>query len=146
MIALLDNASAVHDQNEICVLHGRNTLGNDDLGGVRQFLAEGYADQRIGLGIYRGGRIIQDQNTRFFQKCSRDTQALLLSAGYVGTAALNVSVIAVRKLAYELIGLGQLTCVKDFFICRVLVAPAHILLNGAGKQHVFLKHNRNRVT
>ena len=49
--------------------------GNDDLGGVRQFLAEGYADQRIGLGIYRGGRIIQDQNTRFSEVLSRYTGA-----------------------------------------------------------------------
>ena len=68
MAALLNNTSAVHDQNEICILHGRNTLGNDDLSGIRQFLAECLTDQGIGLGIDCRGRVIQNQDGGVFQQ------------------------------------------------------------------------------
>ena len=67
MIALLNNTSAVQNQDKIRILHGGNTLCDDDLGGIRKLLTECLADEGIGLGIHRRGRIIQDQNTRFFQ-------------------------------------------------------------------------------
>ena len=50
--------AAVKDNDLVGLLHGGNTLRDDDLGGVRDFLCECPSDKRIGLGIDRARRVI----------------------------------------------------------------------------------------
>ena len=67
MCAVSTDFSIIHNNDMICILNRRNTLCNDDLGGIRNLLQKSLTDQCICLGIYRTGRVIQDQNLRFLQ-------------------------------------------------------------------------------
>ena len=87
--------AAVQDNDLVGVLHGGNALRDDDLGRVREStLRNALADQRIGLGIDRAGRVVQDEDLRLFQQCARDAQTLLLAAGNVAAALLDVCVVS----------------------------------------------------
>ena len=70
-----------------------------NLGRVRDFLRECLADERIRLGIHRTGRVIQNEDLRLFQQRTRNAEALLLAAGDIGAALLDVGVVPVRELA-----------------------------------------------
>ena len=127
-----------HDKDHIRILHGRNSLRNNDLGCIRNFFPHRLSDQRIRLSVNRRSRIIQNQDLRLLQKCSCNTQSLFLSTGYVCSALLNLSIIFFRKLLHEFICLCQLTYMQDFFIRCVFFTPAEIFLNRTGKQNVLL--------
>ena len=78
-----------------------------NLGRVRDFLRECLADERIRLGIYRTGRVIQNEDLRLFQQRTRNAESLLLTAGNIRAALLNVGVIPIRQLLDEFIRLCQ---------------------------------------
>ena len=82
--------AAVKDNDLVGLLHGGNALRDDDLGGVRDLLCECPSDERIGLGIDRARRVIEDEDLRLFQQCARDAQTLLLAARNVAAALLDV--------------------------------------------------------
>ena len=99
------HAAVVQHEDAVCVLHGADALGDDEFRGVGDLLCESPADQGIRPGIYGAGGIVQDQYLGLFQQRARDAQALFLPAGHVGAALLDVSVIAVRQRADELVRL-----------------------------------------
>ena len=92
--------------------------------------------------IYRTGAVIQDQHLRFFQKCPGNTQPLLLSAGYVGTALLNIGIIFFRHPLNKFIGAGQSTGTDALLLGGMLITPAKVVQNRTGKQHVLLQVQR----
>ena len=67
MCTVSTDLTIIHNNDVIRILNGRNTLRNDDLGRIRNLLQESLTDQRICLGIYRAGRIIQNQDLWFLQ-------------------------------------------------------------------------------
>ena len=50
--------AAVQNENQICVLDGRDALGDDEFRRLRDLAAQGRADLRVGLRIDGGGRIV----------------------------------------------------------------------------------------
>ena len=89
---------------------------------IRDFLTECLSDQRICFRIYRTGRVIQNQDFRFFQKCSCNTDSLFLTAGYIASALLNVSIVFIRKCLDKIVSLGELTDMNQLFICRIFIS------------------------
>ena len=81
MGAHVRNGAVVHNHDEIRVHHGDDSLGDDDLGGVRQTGAEGRPDAGVGGGVHRAGAVIQNEHLGLFQKGPGDAQPLLLAAG-----------------------------------------------------------------
>ena len=75
------HGAAVENDDLIRILHGGNTLCNDNLGRVRDFLRECLADERIRFGIDRTGRVIKNEDLRLFQQRTRNSESLLLNAG-----------------------------------------------------------------
>ena len=67
MCAIRTDLTIIHNDDMIRILYGRNTLRDNNLGRIRNFLQESLTDERICLGVYRTGRIIQNQNLRFLQ-------------------------------------------------------------------------------
>ena len=139
------DTAALHQNDTVGILDAGHTLSDDDLGGFRNEFAEAFADQRIGAGIHRTGGIIQNEDFRLFQKGARNTQTLLLTAGNIGTALFDPGVILVRELLNELVGLGQAAGLFYLGICCVGITPAEIVLDGTGKQYVFLENYGNLV-
>ena len=101
------NGAAVHHEDEVGVLHGRDALGNDDLGRLGDIGLEALADERVGARIDRGGRVVEDQDLRLLEQRAGDAQALFLSAGDVRAALLDVGVIAVGERSDEVVRLRE---------------------------------------
>ena len=141
MRAHVRNMAVVHHENEVGVLHGRDALGDDDLGRFGDIGAEALADERVGARVDRGGRVVEDQNLRLFEKRPGDAETLLLSAGDVRAALLDIGVIPVGEGADEFVRLREPARLDHLVIGGILVAPAQVILDGAGEENVLLQHH-----
>ena len=74
-----------------------------------------------------------------------DAKPLLLPAGDVGAALLDIGVVLVGELLDKGVRLGQLAHPDHLLVSGVLFAPAEIILDGAGEQHVLLQHHGHLV-
>ena len=139
------DAAFLHDENHVGFLHGCDALGDDDLGGVGDLVVERLTDQLVRLGVDRGGGVVENQDLRLLQERASDAQALALAAGDVGAALFDVRVVLVRELLDEAVGLRELAGVADLLVGGVRVAPAQVLGDGSGEQHVLLQHHGDLV-
>ena len=137
--------AVVHHENEVGILHGRDALGDDDLRRLGDIGAEALADQRVGARVDRGGRVVEDQNLRLFEKRPGDAETLLLSAGDVRAALLDIGVIPVGEGADEFVRLREPARLDHLVVGGVFVAPAQVILDRAGKQHILLQHDADRA-
>ncbi|CAN4049019.1 HTH-type transcriptional regulator immR, partial [Dysosmobacter welbionis] len=124
---------------------GGDPLGDDELGGIRDLLQKRFADQGVGLGVHGGGGVVQDQDLGVLQQGPGDAKPLLLPAGDVGAALLDIGVVLVGELLDKGVRLGQLAHPDHLLVSGVLFAPAEIILDGAGEQHVLLQHHGHLV-
>jgi len=131
--AALQDAALVQDDDLVGVLHGAQPLGDDDLGGAGDLPGEGPADEGVGAGVDGGGRVVEDEDLRPLEQGAGDAQALLLASGDIGAALLDAGVVAVGELPDELVGLGELAGADELGVGGVGVAPAQVLLDGAGE-------------
>ena len=139
------DAAFLHDEDHVGFLHGRDALGDDDLRGVGDLVMECGADQLVGLGVNGRGGVVENQDLRLLQERASDAQALALAAGDVGAALFDVRVVLVRELLDEAVGLRELAGVADLLVGGVRVAPAQVLGDGSGEQHVLLQHHGDLV-
>ena len=109
-------------------------------------LGKALLDLRICRGIDGTRRVIEDQDLRFFQKRSGDTESLLLTAGYVSSALLDIGVISFRKSTDKRVCLRNLTCFDHLFIGRIRITPAEVFLDRSGEEDVLLKHHGNIIS
>ena len=79
------------------------------------------------------------------QKRPRDAESLLLPAGDVGAALLDVGVIPVREGHDELVRLRALARLDEFLIRSIGISPAEILLDRPGEKHVLLQHDGDLI-
>ena len=64
MIALFDDVSVFHDQDDISTLDGGETMSYDKAGTSFHHLGECVLDLDLGTGIDGGGCLIEDQHGR----------------------------------------------------------------------------------
>ena len=140
------DAAAVHDEDAVGVLDGGDALRDDDLRGLRDEVAEALTNQGVGLRVDRGGGVVEDEHLRLLQHRTGDAETLLLTTGDVGTALGDEGVVLVREGLNELVGLGELTRGDELLVGRLRVTPAEVLRDGAGEEHVLLKHDGDLVT
>src|SRR5699024_4862369 len=86
------------------------------------------------------GGVVQDQNFRLVQKSAGDAQALLLAAGYIGSALLDPGVISIRKTVDELIRTGLAAGFLTSLQGGILLSPAQVIQDGAGEEDIFLQN------
>ena len=141
VIANRADHAVIHNHDQIGILHRCDTLSDNQLGSTGDFLPEGLADHSIGGGIHRGGRVVQNQNFRLLQQRTGNAQALLLTAGNIGTALLNAGIVAVGERGDKVVGAGKLTGMDQFFIGSLRIAPAQIFLDRTGEENVLLQHH-----
>ena len=118
------DAAVVHHDDQVGVLHGGDALRDDDLGGLGDIGSEARADERVGAGIDGGGRVVEDQHLRLLEQRARDAQALLLAAGDVRAALLDVGVVAVGEGADKVVRLRELAGRDELLVRRVLDCPS----------------------
>ena len=137
--------SVIQDNNFIRILYGTDSLRNNNFRGLRKILLECLLDQRICAGIHGTGGVVQNQHPGFLKQCPGNTETLLLTAGNIGAALLNVGFVTFRQGIDKFIRAGKTAGFFYFLIGGFFVAPAQVFRNGAGKQFIFLKHHGNGV-
>ena len=137
--------AVVQHQDAVRVLHAGDPLGNDNLGGAGDAAGEGLADFAVRGGVHGAGGVVQDEHLRPLQQGPGDAQPLLLPAGDVGAALLDPGVVALWKAVDELVRAGGLAGGLALLQGGVLLAPAQVVQDGAGEQHVLLKHHGHLV-
>ena len=125
--------AVVHNYDLVSILYGADTLRNDDLCGLRYICPEGVLDDGVCLCIYSTGGIIQDKYLGFFQQSPGDSEPLLLSAGNIGPALLDIGIILVRELLYKLVCAGKPCSLTYLLIRGMLIAPAQVFRDRAGE-------------
>lgn len=137
MAADIGNMPIVEHDDAVGVLHGADALRDDDLRRLRDIGGKGLLDLRVRARIDSACRVIEDKHLRLFEQRAGDAQALLLAAGDICAALLDIGVIAVRHGGDELIRTREHAGVLEFLVRGILIAPAEVLLDRAGKQLVF---------
>lgn len=81
----------------------------------------------------------------FFSRGAGNTETLFLAAGDIAAALLDPGIVSIREPLDELIGTGQAAGFGAFFLRGVLFAPAQIVQDRAGEQHIFLQYHRHLI-
>ena len=118
------NPAAVHHDDSVRVLHRGGALRDDDLRRLGDIGLEASADERVGFGIHGARGIVQNEDLRLLQQRPCDAKPLLLPAGHVGAALLDVGVVFVREAADEFIRLRQPAGLDQLLVGGVRDCPS----------------------
>jgi hypothetical protein len=65
--AALDNSPLIEHQHQIGIVHGRETVGNDETGAPAQQATQRLLDQLFGARIDAAGRLVENEDARVCQ-------------------------------------------------------------------------------
>ena len=65
MISALHDLSMIHNDDLVCVLDGRKTVGDNQAGTLIHKFRHGILNAHFGSGVHRGGSLVQNQDTWF---------------------------------------------------------------------------------
>lgn len=68
--------TVIHNDDAIRILHTGDTLGDDEFRRSRDLLQERLTDLCVGGCIYGAGAVVENQDLRFLQEGSGDTETL----------------------------------------------------------------------
>ena len=105
--AALDDAAFVQDDDLVGVLDGAEAVGDGDGGAAGHELLEGLLDAALGLGVERGGGLVEDEDGRVLEDGAGDADALALAAGELDAPVADIGVVALFLLEDEVVGAGD---------------------------------------
>lgn len=138
MASAFDDTSAVENEDFIGVLDGREAVGDDKAGAVRQEVVEGFLNEAFGGGIHAGGCFIENQDWWVLEEGAGDRDTLFLTNTETDAAFSDGRVKPLRKTAHEIGGIG---CGEDFphFVLRGIgFAHTEVVGGGAVEEETFL--------
>src|SRR5882672_3951982 len=143
MVAVLDDASVVEDQNAVELAHRRQTVGDDERRAAPHQRFHGVLDQGLRLAVETRGGFIQDQDRRIGQEGARNRDPLALAAGELDAALADQRGIALWQPLDEGVGMGQPR--RRFDLHRRGVGPpiSDVLGQRAVEEQRFLLHDRH---
>ncbi len=97
MPAPFHDGAAVQHQYLVRHIDGTETLGNDEGRAPLHYLLKGHLYLEFRCGIDAGSGIVQNQNRRVEEQCSRDGDALFLSAGKGQPPLADPGIVPVRQ-------------------------------------------------
>ena len=140
MRTLSDDPAFVEHDDLICVHDGTHALGNDEDRLILCLLFDGGAQNGVCFEIERGEAVVEHIDVRVFHKGACDGEALLLSAGYVGTALRNTSVKAPLEPADKFRSLCVLRGALERFLRGVFISETQVGGNGSREQDGLLRN------
>ena len=143
--SLVGDLAVIHNQDQVGILHRGDALRNNDLGCGGNVGLKAGANERIGLGIYRTGRVVENENFGLLKQRTCNAKALLLSTGDVGASLLDHAIVAIGEGANKLVCLRQAASLFNLLVGCIGVTPTQIILNAARKQKVLLQNDRYAV-
>ena len=100
-------------------------------------------DGLLGLGVERGGGLIEQHDRRIHEEGARDGQSLPLAAGELHAALADERVVALRQAMNEFGAPRGLHGAIDLLVARLRAAVAQVLEQRAMKQRDILLHHRD---
>ena len=140
MVAAASQGTAVENENLIRLADAGDALGDDKDRCIVQ-LVQGLAQSGVCCVVQRAGAVVQDQELRLPDKGPGNGQPLLLPPGEVPAALFQNEIQAAGLVLDGLAGLGDGQGLPESLIGGVLVAPAEVVPDRAGKQGRLLGHD-----
>ena len=103
MVALLDHASPVEDEDRVGGEDGGEAVGDHDRGAAREQRAQRRLDQLLREAVEVRGRLVEDQDPGVLEDDAGDREPLLLAAGEAVAALADDRPVAVREGGDELV-------------------------------------------
>ena len=108
MAALFDNLTAAQNDDRICILHGRQSVGDHQHGFVSDQYFKGFLNLMFVFRVGKSGGLIQHHNGSVFQDGPRQSDPLLLTAGEIDTFRSNYSVQTLGQFFQNVIAPGRM--------------------------------------
>src|SRR5262245_19906320 len=103
MSAVFHDTALVQRDDAVAIADGREAMRDDDDSAPTHDVAHVRLDDLLALIIERARRLVEYQDARLPRERARNRDALALTAGEVGTALLDLCVVAERQLGDEFI-------------------------------------------
>ena len=95
----------IHIVDDITILYGPQSMGNDDHGLAAVEALDGLHDRRFRIVVQGGRGFVKDQDLRIVIQRPRDADSLTLSAGKAHSAVAHTGVELLRHLLHEILHL-----------------------------------------
>ncbi len=132
VIALLDDAAVLHNEDDVGLADGGQAVGHDEARAALHHPGKGSLDAHFRAGIDGGSCLVQDQHRGQTEHDAGNTEQLLLALTDVAAVLSNDRVVAVGQTADEAVGMGCLGRCKDLLVGGVRLAVGDVLADGAG--------------
>jgi hypothetical protein len=141
MMPALDDAPGLQHDDLVGVDDGRKAVGDGQHGPVAAEGAQFFLNGALGLGVERGGGLVEDQDRRVLEDGAGDGDALLLAAGELEAALADHRVIAARQGGDEVVDAGGAGGGLDLAACGAVAPIGDVVADGVVEQHRVLGHH-----
>ena len=108
-------------------------------------LAQREPDARLGRGVDRGGRVVEDQDARVGDERAGDRDALALAARERQAALADHGVVALRQRRDEVVRLRAARRLLDLGVARIRPREGDVVAHRGGEQERVLRDRRDRA-
>ncbi len=123
MVAVLDDVTMFHIQNQVRVTDRRQPVRDDEAGASCHQSCHGFADFRLGPVIDGAGSLVEYQDRRVRKEDAGDGEQLALSDRQVPGLVVEYGIVAVRQRAYEVVGAHGFGRRDDLLAGRIWRCP-----------------------
>ncbi len=141
MVAALDDAAVFEHQDFVGRDDGRKTVRDHERGARVAHFLEARLDLALGLGVERGGRLVEHQDARALQDHARDRDALLLAAREFQAALADRAPVAVGQRGDEIVDARAPRRLGDLVLAGAGAAIADVVADRIVEQHRVLRHD-----
>ncbi|KAH0427646.1 hypothetical protein KCU90_g7146, partial [Aureobasidium melanogenum] len=138
---LRDDAALFQHDNAVSLLHGRETVRDDQRGAVLRGIVESLLDQPLAGGIERAGCFVEQQDGRILQDRACDRNALALSTRQSHATLAEKSIVALRQFFDETGRGGHIGSPLHLRQGGIRRAVTDVVEHAPRKDHRFLQHH-----
>ena len=145
MRATLDDSALVKNHNNVGILNGGKSVGDNEYRSALHKTVHTCGNYRFGSGVYARRCFVKNQNGRVCNRRTGNCDKLSLSLRKTCTVGGEHRVISLRQMADKVICVYKL-CRRNYFFVRCIEsAVTDVICNRTREQMCFLKHHAERT-
>ena len=145
MPPMLDHAALVQNEDLVRIADGADAVARDQRRATGERLAQTAQDVRLGVGVHRAQRVVEEHDGRLSRHRAGERGALLLPTRQVDAAFAQLRVVSLAEALHGLVQLRQPARPSDRRLGRrgrvVLEAVAQVALDRLRKEQALLRHH-----